>query len=291
MADHQIISLYKDLKKAFAKDTLSDDVTSHLLKVYKGCNDFLNGFGILDLSSKVPNKNYFSFVDSSSGTAKKSRPVNLELFKNAEQYLDSFWSSVRKNDYSTMSEAELTSACYRIAVSFCSSIDLIKKGDQKTPGTYFECLIGHLFSKVFNVRPTQQLDVLNIEMSEKLPTDFIFDRGEGKPKYHVPIKTSTRERVIQVWAHQRVLDGVYGTGRFLGLLTCLSETKRDDTNNEVFEICLPAQWKIYQLFIAQMKRIYYLDPPVKYLALNEFFPKIQVKPIGAFFKEFDQLEN
>ena len=88
----------------------------------------------------------------------------------------------------------------------------------------------------------------------------------------------------------RNIDGVYGTGRFLGLLTCLSETKLDHTTLEVVEICLPSQWKIYQLFISQLKRIYYLDPPDKYMVLNSNFPKIPVEPFGKFFKEYDTLD-
>jgi hypothetical protein len=48
--------------------------------------------------------------------------------------------------------------------------------------------------------------------------------GDGKNRIHLPVKTSTRERVIQAWAHQRVLDGVYGVGRFKGVLVALAET-------------------------------------------------------------------
>jgi hypothetical protein len=101
--------------------------------------------------------------------------------------------------------------------------------------------------------------------------------------------SSTRERVIQVWAHQRVLDGVYGNGRFVGLLTCLAETKLDHRTRDVIEICLPDQWRLYQLFISQLKRVYYLDVPQKYSELNTFFPKIHVKQFGEFFHEKELL--
>lgn len=124
---------------------------------------------------------------------------------------------------------------------------------------------------------------------KKLPTDFIYDLGVNKPKLHVPVKTSTRERVIQVWAHQRVLDGVYGVGRFFGMLACITETKLDKKKLEVIEICLPDQWQLYQMFIAQLKRVYYLDIPEKYAYLSTVFPKINVKPFGEFFKEIDEI--
>ena len=135
------------------------------------------------------------------------------------------------------------------------------------------------------------MDVLNLGLRTTLPTDFIFDLGTEEPKFHVPVKTSTRERVVQVWSHQRVLDGVYGTGRFLGLLSCLAETKVDSRSLEVTEICLPDQWRLYQMFIAQMKRIYYLDIPEKYRELNTVFPKINVKEFGEFFHEIDTLSE
>lgn len=126
-------------------------------------------------------------------------------------------------------------------------------------------------------------------MSGTLPTDFIFDLVIDQLKFHVPVKLSTRERVIQVWAHERVLDGIYGTGRFLGTLLCLCETKTDKVKGEVVEICLPFQWQLYQMFISQLTRIYYLDVPNAYACLNFKFPKIKVCPFGDFFLEADSL--
>ncbi len=126
-------------------------------------------------------------------------------------------------------------------------------------------------------------------METTLPTDYIFNLGRERAKFHLPIKVSTRERIIQVWAHQRVLDGVYGTGRFLGTPVILTETKTDKKRREVIEICLPDQWRIYQMHIAQLKRIYYLDVPVTYERLNDVFPPLNVKPFGLFFEEADTL--
>jgi hypothetical protein len=86
-----------------------------------------------------------------------------------------------------------------------------------------------------------------------------------------------------------VLDGVYGTGRFLGLLVCLAETKTETASGKVTEICLPDQWRIYQSFIAQMKRVYYLDIPDSYAALDAEYPKIRVRQFGEFFHEADEI--
>jgi hypothetical protein len=40
--------------------------------------------------------------------------------------------------------------------------------------------------------------MLNLAMEATLPTGFVFDFGANRPKFHGPVKTSTRERVIQV---------------------------------------------------------------------------------------------
>lgn len=121
-----------------------------------------------------------------------------------------------------------------------------------------------------------------------LPTDYIFDLGAGKPKFHVPVKTSTRERVVEVWAQQRILDGAFGVGRFICLLTCIGETNLEK-NMSVGITCVPNQWMNYQLFVSQIKRAYYLDVPDKYNELNNRFPRIHVKEFGEFFHESDNL--
>ena len=127
------------------------------------------------------------------------------------------------------------------------------------------------------------------EENTELQTDFIFNLGKGRPKFHMPIKTSTRERAIMLWAHQRLLDGVYGTDRFMGTPVLLAETKTDSAKREVVEICLPEQWRLYQLYIAKLRRIYYLDLPSAHGKLSDVFPPISVKPFGDFFVEWKRL--
>jgi len=178
---------------------------------------------------------------------------------------------------------------YSAAMSYCGATDLLKKDDKKTPGTFFEAFVGHLVARTFNLNPTTSIEVLNLDLKTELPTDYVFDFGPGKNKIHLPIKTSTRERVVQVWAHQRVLDGVYGVNRFKGLLTCLTETNMQRKTMSVVEVCLPDQWAIYQMFISQLHRVYYFDPPNKYAKLATQYPFIQVKPFADFFDEVDRL--
>jgi hypothetical protein len=196
-----IIQNYNDIKRLVGNDQISSDETLQSLRtLYDACVNRLGNYQEQDLISKVPDKEYFSF----SNGQKMSRAINRPLFFDGRQHIDLFFNAVRDNDFTTITTDQITSACYTIAISFCICIDIEKSGDQKTPGTYFEYLIGCLFSRKLGVNPTKRLEVLNLDMQSTLPTDFIFDLGADQPKFHVPVKTSTRERVIQVWAHQRV---------------------------------------------------------------------------------------
>lgn len=278
-----VIEKYNELKNTFKRDPLSEATTDCIWNVFVESRNYIRQFAKNPLIDNGTGKDYFAFQNTT--TNKMSRAVNRALFLENDDTVETFLTNVKSRNFEAQTSEEITKACYTIAICFCCSIDMLKSNDQKTPGTFFEYFMGHLIATKLNVLPSKQLDVLNLDMRATLPTDFIFDLGENRPKFHVPVKTSTRERVVQVWAHQRVLDGVYGTGRFFGMLACLSETKVDRQENKVVEICLPDQWRVYQLFIAQMKRIYYLDVPHRYDQLNNVFPPINVKPFGDFFFE------
>jgi len=84
------------------------------------------------------------------------------------------------------------------------------------------------------------------ESDVELPTDYVFDAGRNRRKIHLPIKTSTRERGVQAWVHHLILDPIFGTGRFLGVLVIYGETNRQRTGS-VIEVCVPAQWQMFQV--------------------------------------------
>ena len=281
-----IFRIYDQLKDIFRENKESMDISYLFKELFNECEHLLSSKEKVLLNSQIINKEYFSYSEN----RKLTRPINKNLYDHTtNSMVNTFFEKLKTNAITDLPAENITSIVYRIAISFCATIDIIKESDQKTPGTFFEYLMGYLFSINFGVKPRNQVEVLNLDMKSKLPTDFIFDLGTNKPKFHVPVKTSTRERVVQVWAHQRVLDGVYGNGRFIGLLTCLAETKLAHKTKEVTEICLPDQWRLYQLFISQLKRVYYLDMPEKYSELNNFFPKIHVKQFGEFFHERELL--
>ena len=284
--NNNIFRLYNEIKVTFKVSNDYESITQLFKLLYQECELLLSTKEKILLNSQIKDKSYFSFLNAN----KLSRPINKNLYQaSTSDKVNVFFKKLCSNKITDFSSNDITSIVYRIAINFCASIDVLKDGDQKTPGTYFEYLMGHLFSINFGVKPRNQVEVLNLDMKSKLPTDYIFDLGINKPKFHVPVKTSTRERVIQVWAHQRVLDGVYGNSRFIGLLSCLAETKLNHNTKEVIEICLPDQWRLYQLFIAQLKRVYYLDVPNKYYELNNLNPKIYVKQFGDFFHEKELL--
>lgn len=278
----QLFAKYNEFKTRFHGSEGQPFIYDIVEELFVLSMDILSQTKEVGLSSLISGKEYFSFKLG----GRLSRAINKNLFDVEDARVHAFLENIKTGQVDSFDASEITRICYKIAISFCASIDVIKSNDQKTPGTYFEYLMGQFFSSNLGVRPRKQVEVLNIEnLNTRLPTDYIFDLGVGRPKYHVPVKTSTRERVIQVWAHQKVLDGIYGTGRFLGLLTCLSESKVDQKKLEVTEICLPDQWRIYQLFISQLKRVYYLDLPNKYAEMNTWYPPIHVQPFGKFFKE------
>ena len=270
---------------AAVKDMKSDDTTDRLANLVVGSRTYLNGCSRIDLESKVPDKEYFMFK---SAAGKTSRPVNLDLYDDDLTRDDI--EQVLECDIDGLTPEYITKVIYSCAISYCCSADLLKSSDQKTPGTYFEMLIGHLVSRMLGVNPERQITVPTLDEKITLPTDFVFDLGPDKNRVHLPIKTSTRERVVQVWAHQRVLDGMHGVARFKGVLAVLAETNKQKEKS-VTEVCLPNQWMAYQMYIAQMFRVYYLDLPEKYVALKDRYPFIQVKQFGDFFFEVDKIEK
>jgi hypothetical protein len=249
----------------------------------------------IPLTSFVPQKEYFAFrrtitTGKHKDVVRISRPINRYLFIRDTGVFETGLSHFLSGDYSLLGEPETTRLLYTCAMSFCAVNDIHKLGDKKTPATFFELLISHLFARQFGVRPKKRVKVPAAagEVVD-LPTDIIFDLGKDKVKFHVPVKLSTRERVIQAWAHQKVLEGIWGTSEYKGLLVVLTETKLSLKTHGVVEICLPMQWSVYQRYIARLDRVYYLDVPPKYAALSNGSPKIDVKPLGSLFFETEAL--
>lgn len=174
-------SLVRKSKKAGAHDLKGDTTTARLAAVIVASRGFLATLGRAPLLSKIPGKSYFIFSDPVRG--KTSRSVNEALYDDA---LDAAAiEKVLKCDFVGMTSEEITKAVYTCAIAYCCATDILKKSDQKTPGTFFEVLVGHLVARTLGVNPEQQISVPTLDLNITLPTDYVFDLGPGKNRLHL----------------------------------------------------------------------------------------------------------
>lgn len=294
MPANPIAATYEEMKDLFSAVPIDPSITDKFDQINRLCAYQIGLMTQVPITSRATavGKNYIVF----SLNNKYSRPVNIDLYnaglkvnEDGTDIISEFWHNVKNHQIADQSAHDITAALYTICMNYCCCADLVN-GVKSNSGDYWEKLVGHLYSMHLQVNPTNQMNAVELDdESISLPTDFIFDLGNGRPKFHVPAKTSTRERVVEVWAQQRVLDGAFGVGRFLCLLTAIGETNFYSKDMSVALTCVPNQWINYQLFIAQIKRAYYLDVPGKYDELNHRFPRIFVKEFGEFFHESDNL--
>lgn len=288
------------MKLLFSRSALSDDVTRKFISINELCKTEIARMHVLPITSgsTAVGKNYMVFSLTGNIVDKHSRPVNSDLYNAGNQLdatgktkVDIFFENLLRNQIPLQSAQDITEALYVISMNYCCCADLVD-GVKSNGGDYFEKFIGHLYARHLNREPSILMTACELDDETiQIPTDYIFNLGPNLPKFHVPVKTSTRERCVEVWAQQRILDGAYGVGRFICLLTCLAETNYVSRNHSVDIVCVPNQWINYQLFTSQVKRAYYLDMPARYEALNRRFPRIHVKQFGEFFHETTNLTD
>lgn len=297
---HRIAQEYNNMKLLFSRSALSDDVTRKFISINELCKTEIARMHVLPITSgsTAVGKNYMVFSLTGNIVDKHSRPVNSDLYNAGNQLdatgktkVDIFFENLLRNQIPLQSAQDITEALYVISMNYCCCADLVD-GVKSNGGDYFEKFIGHLYARHLNREPSTLMTACELDDETiQIPTDYIFNLGPNLPKFHVPVKTSTRERCVEVWAQQRILDGAYGVGRFICLLTCLAETNYVSRNHSVDIVCVPNQWINYQLFISQVKRAYCLDMPARYEALNRRFPRIHVKQFGEFFHETTNLTD
>lgn len=237
---------------------------------------------VVELTSLVAGKEYFSF-QSKDGLSQLSRPINKAHFDHDLDAVSKEWKAWRRG--SAYNHKTMAKMVYTVAMAPCAVMEVFDKGNKKGPATYFECLIGHIFAVAYNVEPRKKASLKVKDRTVRLTMDLIFD-NPGKASIHMPVKMSTRERIVQAWAHQRLLDAAYGVGKYRGVMVLFSETKLDSKTLEVVEICVPDQWFAYQALLAKFDRIYYFDIPEKYKQLTDANPElIKIKYFGDFFAE------
>jgi hypothetical protein len=279
--------LYKEVKTCASGNCCGQDTSDALMQLVRLSLDFLRDQCIEEsLVSLVPGKQYKAY-GRKDNPAIISRPVNTALFDPDLSSIERRWQSWSSGD----DQGEgLASLSYTMALAPCLVMEVFDRQNKKGPATYFECFIGHLFAKALGINPRKQASFLVEGRTIRMTMDFIFDLERGGVRIHLPVKMSTRERVVQAWAHQRMLDSAYGEGEYKGIMVLFSETKLDLRSREVIEICVPDQWLAYQALLSKMTRIYYFDAPERYRALTAAYPHaIQIKPFGEFFAEKDEV--
>ncbi|MHB1765549.1 MAG: hypothetical protein ACYCS1_08495 [Gammaproteobacteria bacterium] len=280
MADSNLRREYEEAKRQCVADSMGTRSGDAILRLAIMSLQFLiKKCKRIDLVSRVLGKQYFSFKKASVVT----RPANKELFELNPKVVTQLW---KKWIAETINAVEFARLTYTIALAPCLAMEIFDRQNKKGPATFFECYIGHLFAKSVGVNPTRSVRLPVHERNVLMTMDFLFDMGEKHQRVHLPVKMSTRERVVQAWAHQRLLDAAYGNGTYRGIMVLFSETKLDSRSLEVIEICVPDQWLAYQGLLAHMDRIYYFDVPIRYQALTDQYPNvIVIKPFGEFFTE------
>ncbi|MCS7289939.1 MAG: hypothetical protein NZ699_12480 [Roseiflexus sp.] len=268
---------YEAVKQACNANAKSDQAGQAILDLAVTSLDFLKNCKKVSLTSKVQDKSYIAFQ---SGNI-VSRPANQEFFLMNSKDIQSLWGDWIEGKADKENFEKLI---YTVALAPCLAIELFDRQNKKGPATFFECYVSHLFSRAVNVNPTKRakLDLGNTRVS--MTMDFLFETNDWR--VHLPVKMSSRERVVQAWAHQRLLDVVYADRPYRGIMVLFSETKLDSRSREVVEICVPDQWLAYQKLLSRMHRIYYFDVPDRYLQLARQFPEdIVIKQFGEFFTE------
>ena len=277
----QLYKAYDAVKRAVRGDCGSAESGRKIIELAEISLQFLSDdCAQIDLRSQILGKEYISFALDNV----LSRPANLGYFIPAANDLVGYWHNWASDG--SLDSDRLTQTLYTVALAPCLAFDLFNRNDKKRPATYFECVVGHIFAKSLGVNPTKNATLQVSGRSVQMTMDFLFEMEGNVPNIHLPVKTSTRERVVQAWSHQRLLDSAYRPGSYKGILVAFSETKLDIGKREVVEICVPDQWLAYQTLLAKMERIYYFDLPVRYQELTDEFPSvIAIRPFHEFFTE------
>jgi len=277
----QRLSQQYERLKAIASEDLGGSAVARLIsEMALYARQILGQADRLQLTSRVAGKQYFGF----KGEA-QSRPINEALYVDEDEMFNRLLRTFR-GGFRRATREDIVKSAYTTAYSVFAANDVYGVG-RKASATFFEILIGHIVARFVGVSPRREVRVP--ESGADLPTDYVFDPGPNSRKIHLSIKTSTRERAVQAWVHQLVLDRIFGTGAYKGVLVVSAETKRDTRTGEVIEICVPRQLQMFQSRVAEISRIYYLDPPQVYLALANDFPQVEVKSFGEAFQELHAL--
>ena len=256
-----IVKGHKDLKKLYDKGGCPIKDLSDLAVE---CLALISSNTAKESYSRTDNKKYHVYTANGG----KSRPVNSSIFIESKESFQKEWSELLESidpdkHTSSLTEDKINNVLYTSIMGFCICFDIWKPKSRKTPGTHFEVLLGSLLQQ-FLPEFSREKFVTLPDQDEKVSTDIVFDKDDKG--IVIPVKITTRERIVQPYAHQRILDSVFGDMRYRSVLLCVSETQRDDDNKRVNDICVPGTLKLFQAHLSKLAGLYYLDPPTRYMA-------------------------
>lgn len=213
-------------------------------------------------------------------------------------------------EWSTSEKDRANKVIYTAVMSIACCYDLWQRGSRKTPGTFFEILMAAVLKELFSefyfskhIPLTEFLEDVDLgeitgddseggsandaeensgESASSLSTDLVINNVKTGKGLVIPLKITTRERIVQPFAHQRILDSAFGIGRFTSYVVCISETQQDAKNLKVNQVCVPGTVKLFQKYLAPIGGLYYCDVPQRYNTYD-MQRVIPIKTVGDFF--------
>ncbi|PBY70629.1 hypothetical protein CJT48_13225 [Pseudomonas aeruginosa] len=260
--------------------------------------------------SGLPPKEYWVAEANTGRTI--SRPFRPDLFifrlDDFAQVANLF---VEDMQASRLDPVRFDRVIYTAVTAFCLCYDVWKPKSRKTPGTFFEVLMGSAAALYFSDSVlTKHIPITGLPVAEgadvleeaatddasdedgveavqgnSVSTDLVLtSRITGRGAV-VPLKITTRERIVQPFAHQRILDSAR-PGQFASFLACISEVQRDDLTNSVKQVCVPGTVALFQKHLAALQGLYYCDIPDRY-ARPDVGAVIAVKPLHMLFRDIE----
>ena len=221
-------------------------------------------------------RSYIAFRGRGLLKENRSRPLNGALF---DASLSPTRFGARWDDLASrvdrakhrLDHPQANAIVYQAVQSVASCYDVWQPASVKTPGTFYEIVIGSLFGEVTGLARGKQIScevkVAGEAESVNIPTDIVLKTPGKAAGIVVAAKTSTRERISQVFVQQKLLEAIFGEGVYRSMLVSVSEIQH--IKGDLQETCVPGQVNLYQTHIAKLLGLFYLDPPFRYLTLSK----------------------
>lgn len=242
-----------------------------------------------------------------------SRPFRPDLFVfRLEEFIEAANFFVGDMQNSRVEPNRFDRVIYTAVTAFCLCYDIWKPKSRKTPGTFFEVLMGSASTIYFSwATLTKHIPITGLPVTEgadvleeisavdeasdedaveaiqgnSVSTDLVLTNPLTGRGAVVPLKITTRERIVQPFAHQRILDSAC-PGKFASFLACISEVQRDDITQSVKQVCVPGTVALFQKHLAALQGLYYCDIPDRY-ARPDVGAVISVKPLHKLFEDIE----